>query len=228
MDRLLFYHINRDWTGPWLDFVMAVASSFDLFLPFLILAGILLLIRGGFPGRSFLVCSACVFLVNDGLVTQVLKDIIRRPRPWESMEGVRIVDLARAKPRVLAFFQDEPVTVRYSSPVFGIRAGRSYPSGHVANNFALLVLLATFFPRWGWCWIGPAILVAYSRVYTGAHWPSDVVGSAFQGMGLALLTLATLESAWRRWGLKRFPTLAQAHPSLFGREPIPQDMARQI
>ena len=118
------------------------------------------------------------------------------------MAGVRQVDLARhVRPRVLALFQPVEVTL---PPVPGPalaadpNPGRSFPSSHVVNNFAAAVVLALFYRRWGWLYFFPAGLVAYSRIYVGAHWPSDVFVSMWLAVGLALLTMAGLQWAVRK------------------------------
>ena len=48
MDRHFFPLINRKWARLPLDLLMAALSSFDLWLPFLIFAGLLTLWLGGF------------------------------------------------------------------------------------------------------------------------------------------------------------------------------------
>ena len=59
MDQKLLFLINREWTNPFLDRTMLLLSSFDLwFWPMLIL-GLLVVVRGGFRARAFVlvVCS---------------------------------------------------------------------------------------------------------------------------------------------------------------------------
>ena len=61
--------------------------------------------------------------------------------------------------------------------------GHSFPSSHAANTFAAGTFLALRFPRWRPVLAIP-VLVAYSRVYVGVHYPSDVFGGAALGAGV--------------------------------------------
>lgn len=212
MDKELLWIINQEWTHPMIDYIMAVASSIDLWLPVLILLGIVVAIFGGFRGRALLVCLAVVILICDGVVVQAVKKTVGRPRPNEVVDGLRLVDLERATPRVRALFM--PLYTRETRVTPGAIDGRSFPSGHTMNNFCVAGVLLIFFRRWGWLYLFPAILVSYSRIYTAAHWPSDVIISALLGLGLAFLILAFLEMLWRRWGEWILPATRRAHPSL--------------
>lgn len=64
----------------------------------------------------------------------------------------------------------------------------SFPSGHAAFAFAAAVLFTarTRDWRWGVPLFGYAVLMALSRIYVGAHWPSDVLGGALVGAGVAI------------------------------------------
>ncbi|MGC1479606.1 MAG: phosphatase PAP2 family protein [Chthoniobacterales bacterium] len=211
MDQSLFTQINQHWTHPALDHFMAAISSWDLFWPLAVIAGLVALIFGGFHGRAALVCVGLVIGLTDALVVDTMKDIVQRPRPYQVLDGVRILDLQKAKPRIKALA--EPVKLEISEPSILPVAGNSFPSGHAANNFALATALAIFFRR-GWLFFIPATLVAYSRVYVGSHYPSDILVASILGVGCALLALALLEAAWRELAPRWIPRIASHHPSL--------------
>lgn len=61
----------------------------------------------------------------------------------------------------------------------------SFPSGHAASAAAFVTGVALESPRWGAAVAPLAAAVAFSRVYTGVHYPSDVLVGAALGVGSA-------------------------------------------
>lgn len=62
--------------------------------------------------------------------------------------------------------------------------GRSFPSGHTAQTFFLMTLISHYFqPGLGGtvALYAVALLVGYTRIYVGAHFPRDVIGGAVLG-----------------------------------------------
>jgi membrane-associated phospholipid phosphatase len=74
--------------------------------------------------------------------------------------------------------------------------GTSFPSGHTAVTLAVVLVLVPFLARpVAATGIGYAVLVGWSRVYLGVHYPLDILGGAGIGMavgGVILLALAVL------------------------------------
>ncbi len=196
-----------------MDRFMALLSSFDAWIPLMVVAIALLLWRGGFRGRAFVLSAAMIVGINDGLIARTLKHRVDRPRPHQAINDVRQVDLAKATPRLLALAQ--PPKIKYSQNA-GLTdvEGRSFPSAHTVNTTAVALVAACFYRRRGWLAFIPALLVGYSRIYTGSHWPSDIVTSIFLSLGSTLLLLCVLEWLWRTQGRRLLPAIHDQHPSL--------------
>ena len=220
MDQSLFFLVNHEWTTPGLDWLMAVLSCFAFWTPLLLVVIVGIAVFGCFKSRAMLAVLLTVVGLTDGVVVNGLKHWTNRPRPHQ-VEAARVVDLERVKPRLLAAFY--PPTVKLSRPEMGAIQGRSFPSGHTSDNFAAAAVLAIFYRRWGKLYFLMAAAIGYSRIYTGAHWPSDVLVSAFLGAGLGVLGTAAAEEAWRRWGGRLAPETFLRHPSLLVKAGFPTE-----
>jgi undecaprenyl-diphosphatase len=210
MDQKLLFLINREWTSSGLDRLMAVMSSAAFWMVPLIIVGVAALVWGGFRARVFVIVALLAFGFSDGVVGRVLKRSVARLRPHQTEVGVRMIDLAH--PAYASLLR--PVKVKTSLGTGREQAGRSFPSNHASNTAAVALLTALFFRRWGWLAFIPALLVAYSRVYVGSHWPSDVIVGMCIGFAVAFFVLAVAELFWRRFGSRLRPDVAERHPSL--------------
>lgn len=161
--------------GPWWIEVMmrdltALGSTTVLALVSLAAAGYLLIVRKW--GTALMVACA---VVGGLAASQVLKWLIERPRPDLVPHGVPVLTL-------------------------------SFPSGHATMSavvyLTLGALLASLQPSrraavylFGVA-LGVTVLVGFSRVYLGVHWPSDVLAGWALGAGWAAACL--LVSQWLR------------------------------
>jgi len=213
LDRSIFFDINHGMANPALDYIMAVASSISLWLPILIVGVIIAFLIGNFKIRAMIICGGLSIGVVDGLFTNITKDLVERPRPYQTIEDVRKVDLVRNDVKIMSLF--EPPVVERSVPRIWPVHGRSFPSGHAANNFAVAGVLIAFYGWWGALYLIPATIVAFSRIYVGVHYPSDVVVSALFGVGLALFVVVAANEIWKRFAGRVVPRLASNHPDLF-------------
>jgi undecaprenyl-diphosphatase len=212
MDQTLFHLINEQWTSPALDLFMAAISDADVWKPLLLIVIFAALIFGGFRTRAAIFCLLVTILIA-GPVTTTLKSAINRPRP-KHVASVRMVRLEKGRPEFMSIFK-KPV-VRRSDESDRRRGDASFPSGHMTNNTIAAICLTLFYRR-GWLyWIFTA-LIGYSRIYLGAHWPSDVIGTIFLAAAETFFILAALELIWR-WAAKRWAhQIVERHPSLIVR-----------
>ncbi|MEA3188585.1 MAG: hypothetical protein QOD99_2415 [Chthoniobacter sp.] len=212
MEQKLLFLINREWTSPALDRFMALMSSFDFWMWPLAAAGVLMVIFGGAKARLMLLVLGLTVGLSDGGVANSLKKIALRPRPHEVLADVRRIDLRRTKPRWAALFLQPKPTL--SRPEPGVIGGRSFPSAHTVDNFAAAVVLTMFYKRCGWIWFIVAGVVGYSRIYVGAHWPSDIAASVPLGIGCGLVVVAACELIWRKCGARLAPNVFVKMPRL--------------
>ncbi len=163
-DRPIEVAVQSVAVGPF-EWFNAFVSAFSGFVGLGVGAGVIaltfLLRRPATP----LVAFSAIYSV----VYNVVNIIIRRPRP----EGV-----AHTTSKLIGF---------------------SYPSGHVGFFVWLaalaMILLARGLPRvlYIGCWFLAVVLVvaaALSRIYVGAHWPSDVLGGLLIGIAWTSLSLS--------------------------------------
>jgi membrane-associated phospholipid phosphatase len=103
-------------------------------------------------------------------LAHVAKAVADRPRPYEVMAG--------------AVLRQQPAH------------GTSFPSSHTAVTLAVAIALVPFMARpLAATGIGYAVLVGWSRVYLGVHYPLDVLAGAGIGMtagGVILLALGAI------------------------------------
>jgi undecaprenyl-diphosphatase len=210
MDETIFHLINQQWTTPALDLFMAAISRADIWLPFFVAIAISLLIFGRFRSRAFVFCTALVLGLTNSVVDP-LKNMVARPRP-KQVETVRLIELEKTRPMLLTVFK-KPLP-RISTDEERARSGASFPSGHTNNNTVIAICCTLFYRRWGKLYWIITIAIMWSRIYLGAHWPSDVLATFFLAAGETLLILGLCELIWEKFVSRRFPDFVAQHPHL--------------
>ena len=115
--------------------------------------------------RKFL--KLVLILISAGILVQIIKYFFPSPRPSLVFSNIHVL-----------------------GPV--LKAG-SFPSGHAASTFGLVSFVSGEFPKLQTLlWI-VAILIGFSRIYVGAHFPADVIFGA--GLGYLLANIYMM--AWQ-------------------------------
>lgn len=190
---------------------MAAISDVEIWKPLIVAAVLYALIFCGFKGRAFTICVILTLALSDTFVVPALKSAIGRPRPKQA-QRVRMVQLKHTQPKFLTLMHRP--RVGFSDESQHRDQGSSFPSGHVNDNVVIGMCCTLFFRRRGWLYFIVAGTIGYSRIYLGAHWPSDVIATAFMAAGETLLLLALLELLWRSCASRWAPALFARHPRL--------------
>lgn len=173
LDEQLFRALNLAGQNAVLDLVMVFFTS--LALPYILA---LLVIPLWWKGHRDLAFDLLVVLVVVMVVTEAVKFLVGRPRPCDVLSGATTI----------------------SWDTCASETDPSFPSGHTSRIFAVVALLA-FCYRWPVRVGGFAVAIVsgLSRVYLGVHWPSDVLGGALLGIGVAAaFFLLEKRMAWYR------------------------------
>ena len=179
LDRNLFYFCNQNLRNWLFDVILPFLTDLNRKPIALVVVGILwllLLIKGGRAGRIAAVLLIPTIVLSDQLNSSVLKYLIERPRPCHVLSNVHLL--------------------------VGCGSGYSFPSSHAVNNFAAAIVLAYFLPKWSWAFFAFAATIAFSRVYVGVHYPSDVVAGALLGTVIGAFVILAFRQI-EEWFLAR-------------------------
>lgn len=97
---------------------------------------------------------ALAALISRGIVTEAIRFLYDRPRPF---------------------------TAFGFSPLVG-EGGASFPSGHAAFFFALGFVIFSINRRWGYWFLSLSLLNGLARIFAGVHYPSDILGGILVGL----------------------------------------------
>jgi undecaprenyl-diphosphatase len=109
-----------------------------------------------------------IFLADYGSV-HFFKEVFKRLRPCHQLDNIRIV-----------------------TECGGLY---SFVSSHAANTFAIAFFMGLLFKNiWGFIFLFSwAVIIGFSRVYLGVHFPFDIVGGMFWGLFVSLLVFKLLK-----------------------------------
>ena len=110
-------------------------------------------------GVQMIISMLVVLVIGNG----ILKNLVCRQRPC---------------------WIDSTVTLLVKNP-----SDYSFPSGHSMNSFTAAVTIWFYHKRAGAAAIAVATLIAFSRLYVGVHYPTDVLGGMFVGIFSSCLVL---------------------------------------
>lgn len=137
-------------------------------------ASAVLAAAGGLRGRRAAENGLAAIALTSAVVNVGLKPLGNRRRPDRATAAV-------------------PIARQVAMP-----DSTSWPSGHSASAFAFATGVGAAWPAVGVPLSALASLVAYSRVHTGVHYPSDTIAGTVAGVALAPVAVAALGRRRRR------------------------------
>jgi len=204
----VFRWINRGFNHPWLDHFFNLLADGRFWTPILIGMGLVLLFAGKDRAKSWVILTLFSIAIGDPLICNPLKHLVDRPRPIEAVEGVRDVSPGSGDHRW------EPAVRISGIPEKDVIHGRSFPSAHVANaTAAAMSARLVWGPSLRWPWVFVA-LASLGRIYTGDHYPSDVLASIPLSMLYTWLIAGLLNLLWKKIGPTLFPKMFHRMKSL--------------
>lgn len=143
-------------SNPFLDTFFRIFTRFGDYAEIWFVMAIIMAFNKENRKKAFL--GILAIALSHIVISIILKPLIMRPRPFEALG----FDILIASPH-----------------------GSSFPSGHASSSFAFAMLV--FFMNWKYKWVAVscAILMAFSRVYLGVHYVSDVLVGALVGTLIA-------------------------------------------
>jgi len=175
IDAGIFRWINLFLVHPALDDLMVFLTTFKLSAHIFMLAALFILVRRQRGGIAVLLIALLSVGLSDYTASGILKPLVQRIRPCFALDTCRLL-----------------VNQSHSF---------SFASSHAANSAAVASVVWIFFHRgefveklFAVVMIVYAVLVGYSRIYVGVHYPGDV----FAGMLIGCMSAALiyLISAW--------------------------------
>lgn len=168
LDKDLFLLINSEWAVPGLDPVFLVLRNASTWIPLYVWLLYWIFTRCRSFAIPFLIISLICFAITDFVSASVIKPWSGKIRPCHNEELKEIMR------RLLSC------------------GGKySFPSTHASNHFGLacfwfMAIRHLTGKQWYWLWLW-AILIGYSQVYVGKHYPADILAGAILGTGTGVL-----------------------------------------
>lgn len=185
LDTKLFRFINQGLENSFFNGIMPIITNIKYWRIPLIIIFLSLFIWGHKKGKNTFLLCLITLVLSDQISSHLLKPFFHRLRPFKILDNVNLLVNAHSF---------------------------SFPSSHAANIFAMAIVITYIWRRiWITCLVfGIAVVVGFSRVYVGVHYPLDICGGILVAIFCAIL------------GIQIFKGLKWLFLKVKKREEIPQ------
>ncbi len=168
IDHAIWYYLNTQWHTPFLDTIIPFFRNQYFWIPLYLFLLIFIPFKFGRKGWAWCLAYIIVFALADQTAAHLIKPFFHRLRPCNN-----------------------PLLAQKIHLLVECGSGYSFPSAHAANHFAMGIFSAITLGRFAkWVWpvaITWALLVSYSQVYVGVHFPVDVTCGGLIGATIGII-----------------------------------------
>lgn len=160
-DKSVIEFIQNNLHSPIMDKIMVFITTLGDTGLIWIIIGLALVISNKYRKVGFMVLGA--LLLGSILGEGIIKNIVQRDRPFINMDGIDMLI-------------NTPITY-------------SFPSGHTTSSFAAAGVLAISFKNKSVYVFVLAGLIAFSRLYLGVHFPTDIIAGIILGLSCSFISV---------------------------------------
>jgi len=185
IDKELFLFLNS-LHNPFWDTIMLMVTRKETWIPFYVI--ILYFIIKNYRSKALpIIIMLTITILASDQISVILKDNIQRLRPVH-----------------------DPVIGPLVHNVLRKGSQYGFVSSHAANGFAIFAFTASIFKNRNYWYLLLfwAILFSYSRIYSGVHYPLDILGGAVLGWAIGVGFYKLLVLVENRYIKERQPKIS--------------------
>lgn len=166
LDHELFEWIQMHMRNSFLDPILLAARDKLFWIPLYIILISWVGFKFGRQAWKLFLLILITIIVTDQMNSTLLKKLVRRDRPCNEV-----------------YFKDQFV------PVLPCSGGYSFPSSHATNHMGIAIMIILTCGRYlgpfKWLFLVWALLIGFSQIYVGVHFPIDIAVGFLEGALLA-------------------------------------------